>query len=75
MARSRAVKQVMQKNNPDKWIQKAINPANKGDLHKALNVPEDQKIPESKLKKAEHSKNSTLRKRANLDETLRGFYG
>lgn len=53
----------------EKWIQKAIK--HKGALHKTLHVPEGKKIPESKLKKAEHSKNPTTRKRAVLAETLK----
>jgi hypothetical protein len=53
------------------WIAGAIK--HKGALHKTLHVKPGQKIPESKLKKAEHSKNPTTRKRANLAETLKGF--
>lgn len=45
----------------------------KGALHESLHVQEGKKIPESKIKKAEHSKNPTLRKRAVLAETLKGF--
>jgi len=55
----------------DKWIQGAIKKP--GALHKALKVKSGEKIPESKLKKAEHSKNPTLKKRAVLAETLKGF--
>jgi hypothetical protein len=51
-----------------KWIQKAIK--HKGALHEALHVPEDKKIPQRKIKKAEHSKRPTLRKQAQLAETL-----
>ena len=58
----------------EKWIQKAINPANKGALHKTLNVPQGQKIPAKKLEKAEHSKNPTTRKRAVLAETLKKMH-
>jgi hypothetical protein len=53
----------------EKWIQKAVK--HKGALHKSLGVPEGKKIPESKIKKAEHSKNPTLAKRARLAETLK----
>lgn len=53
----------------EKWIQKAK--IKKGALHKELGIPEGKKIPEKKLKKAEHSKNPTLRKRAVLAETLK----
>jgi hypothetical protein len=42
----------------------------KGALHEELGVPEGKKIPAKKLKKAEHSTNPTLRKRAVLAETL-----
>jgi len=55
------------------WIQDAINPNNKGSLHKSLHISVDKKIPLSKLHKAEHSKSPTTRKRAHLAETLRGF--
>jgi hypothetical protein len=40
-------------------------------LHKDLGVPEDKKIPASKLKQAEKSKNPTIAKRARLAETLK----
>lgn len=53
------------------WIAGAIK--HKGALHKELGVPAGKKIPEKKLEKAEHSKNPTERKRANLAKTLKGF--
>lgn len=53
----------------EKWIQGAIK--HKGALRKSLHVKEGQTIPESKLEKAEHSKNPTMRRRAALAETLR----
>lgn len=53
----------------EKWIQDMH--MKKGALHKELKVPEGKKIPESKLKKAEHSKNPTLKKRTVLAETLK----
>jgi len=55
----------------EKWIAGAIK--HPGALHKELKVPDGKKIPESKLKAAEHSKNPIERKRANLAETLKGF--
>ncbi len=55
----------------EKWIQKALGPKSKGKLHKKLGVPQGKKIPESKIKKAEHSKSPKLRKEANLAETLK----
>jgi hypothetical protein len=42
----------------------------KGALHEELGVPKGKKIPKSKLKKAEKSKNPKLKKRAVLAETL-----
>jgi hypothetical protein len=54
------------------WIKDAIK--HPGSLHKTLKVPKGKKIPESKLKKAEHSKNPKTRKRAVLAETLKGFH-
>jgi hypothetical protein len=56
----------------EKWIQDAIK--HKGALRKALHTKEGEKIPVSKLKKAENSKNPTLRKRANLAETLKKLH-
>lgn len=54
------------------WISKMH--MKKGALHKSLHVPEDKKIPAKKLKKAEHSKNPLMRKRAKLAETLKGLH-
>lgn len=51
------------------FIAKAIK--HPGALRKTLKVKKGEKIPASKLKKAEHSKNPTTRKRANLAETLK----
>ena len=58
-------------NEAKKWIQRAINPANKGILRKKLGAKEGKKIPEAKLEKAEKSKNPTTRKQANLAMTLK----
>lgn len=55
-----------------KWIQGAIK--HPGALKKTLGVKEGEKIPESKLKKAEHSKNPTTAKRAHLAETLKKMH-
>ncbi len=54
------------------WIQNAIKKP--GSLRKSLGVKKGEKIPESKLKKAEHSKNKKTRKRANLAETLKKMH-
>jgi hypothetical protein len=50
------------------WIKGAIK--RPGALHKALHVPLEQKIPEGKIKVAEHSSNPRLRKEAQLADTL-----
>jgi len=55
----------------EKWIQEMH--MKKGALHRELGVKEGKKIPENKLKKAEHSKNPKLAKRAHLAETLKGL--
>ena len=52
-----------------RWIKEAIK--HPGALKKTLHVKEGEKIPEKKLKKAEHSKNPKTAKRAHLAETLR----
>lgn len=54
------------------WISGAIKKP--GALHKALKVPEGKKIPESKLEKAEHSKNPLMKKRATLANTLKKMH-
>jgi len=56
----------------EKFIQKAIK--HPGALRKTLKVKKGHKIPEAKLKKAEHSKNKTTAKRARLAETLKGLH-
>jgi len=56
----------------EKWIQKAIKKP--GALRESLHVKKGEKIPESKLKKAEHSKNPITKKRAVLAETLKKMH-
>jgi hypothetical protein len=55
-----------------KWIQGATR--NKGALHRNLGIPEDKKIPEKRLEKAERSRNPLIRKEANLAETLKRYH-
>lgn len=55
----------------EKFIQKAH--LKKGALHKDLHIPEGKKIPDKKLEKAEHSNNPTIRRRAQMAETLKGL--
>jgi hypothetical protein len=56
---------------PKKWIQKAINPAHKGDLHTALHIKKGEKIPMGKLNKATHSENPHLRHMAQFAKNIR----
>ena len=56
-----------------KWIQGAVK-KRPGALHRALHVPEGEKIPAKKLAKASHSENPRLRKEASLAKTLKGFH-
>ena len=54
----------------EKWIQNAVNPANKGGLHKALHVAQDKTIPKAKIEKATHSKNPKLRHMAQFAKNV-----
>jgi len=54
------------------WIQDAH--IKKGALHRELHIPQGQKIPQKTLKKAEHSNNPLLAKRARLAETFRKMH-
>lgn len=53
------------------WIADATK--NKGGLHKSLGIAEGKKIPESRILKAEKSKNPKVAKQARLAETLKGL--
>jgi hypothetical protein len=54
------------------WIKGAIK--HPGSLRKTLHAKPGENIPESKLKKAEHSKNRKTAKRARLAETLKHMH-
>ena len=58
--------------NGGHWIQGAVK--HPGRLHEKLHVPQGEKIPEKKIEKASHSSDPTLRREANLAETLKGFH-
>lgn len=62
----------MRQQSAKKWLSSAFDPANKGKLHRALGVPEGDKIPVAKLKSAA-SKGGKLGKRAQLALTARSF--
>lgn len=53
------------------WIADAVK--NKGGLHKALHVPEGEKISAKKLAKGAKSKSEKVRKEVSLAKTLKGF--
>lgn len=59
-------------NSNGHFIQKAIK--HPGALHRELGVPQGKKIPDSKIRAAEHSKNKTLARRARFAEELKGFH-
>jgi hypothetical protein len=54
-------------------LYRAMHHLNKGGLHRALGVPEGEKIPESKLEAAKNSKNSHVQHMANFAATMKGF--
>jgi hypothetical protein len=63
---------VPSKFSGDHWIAGATK--HKGALHRNLGVPEGQKIPDAKIKSAEHSGSPKIRKEANLAETLKHMH-
>lgn len=57
------------------WIQNALSKkSSHGKLHRALNVPEGEKIPAEKLAAARHSRNPSIRRMAALAHTLSGMH-
>jgi|HubBroStandDraft_1064217.scaffolds.fasta_scaffold02177_14 hypothetical protein len=54
---------------------KGFNPGGeKGKLHRAIGVPEGEKIPAKKLAAAEHSKNRGVRDMAIRAKTMKGWH-
>jgi hypothetical protein len=53
------------------WISGAVR--HQGALHRALGIPEDQKIPKAKLEEALHSRNPHVARMARLAVTLSGL--
>jgi hypothetical protein len=60
----------MAKAKDDHWMEEAFS-KNKGKLHKETGTPAGKKISAKKLKKAENSKNPTVRKEADLAATAK----
>ena len=54
-----------------KWIQKAIK--HPGALHRALHVPQGQKIPAEKMAKAGKSGTARIKRMVALAHTLKGL--
>lgn len=54
------------------WIKDAIK--RPGALHRALHVPQGEKIPAKKLAKASHSENPRIRREVSLAKTLKGLH-
>ncbi len=53
------------------WIAGAVPASHKGMLHRALHVPEGEKIPAAKLEAARHSKNAHVRHMASFAHNIR----
>lgn len=54
-------------------LYRALHKLRKGGLHRALHVPEGEKIPKAKVEAATHSKNEHVRKMAHFAQTMAGF--
>lgn len=54
-------------------LYRSLHQLRKGNLHKALHVPDGEKIPEAKLSAARNSSNEHIRKMAEFAHTMKGF--
>lgn len=57
----------------DPSLYRALHHLNHGGLHRALGVPEGEKIPAAKLEAARHSTNPHISHMAALAHTMEGF--
>ena len=57
----------------DASLYRAMHHLRKGGLHRALGVPEGDKIPAEKIDAAKNSKNEHVRHMANFAHTMSGF--
>ena len=71
----REIKMAKGKKKDKNWIQKAIQPKNKGSLRKKAGVKKDEKIPVRWLRKAAKSKDPKTRKQAQLALTFKKMRG
>ena len=54
-------------------LYRAMRHLRKGGLHKALHIPEGEKIPAERLEAAKNSPNEHVRHMANFAHTMGGF--
>ena len=54
-------------------LHRALTHMNRGGLHRALHVPEGEKIPSESLEEAKKSTNGHIRHMANFASTLEGW--
>jgi hypothetical protein len=54
-------------------LYRAMHKLRKGGLHRALHIPEDEKIPADRLEAARNSKNAHVAHMANFAHTMGGF--
>lgn len=54
-------------------LYRAMHHLRKGGLHRALHIPEGEKIPVERLEAAKNSKNEHVRHMANFAHTMSGF--
>ncbi len=54
-------------------LYRAMHHLRKGGLHRALGIPEGEKIPAEKIEAAKNSKNSHVARMANFAHTMSGF--
>ena len=54
-------------------LYRALHHLKRGGLHRALGIPEGQKIPEERLEEAKKSKNEHIRHMAHFADTMSKF--
>lgn len=62
---------IRTKNDPS--LYRAIHHLRHGGLHRALGVPESDKIPASKIESGTHSENKHIAAMSRFAQTLKGF--
>ncbi len=54
-------------------LYRAMHKLRKGNLHRALHIPENESIPAERLEAAKNSPNGHVRHMANFAATMKGF--